>query len=868
MTNAIQSEADALKEILEWSKARPVWQRDALKRLTKKDTLSEQDIDELTALCLDDSLQSAALEEADLSSPASGLPPVQLKSVGNVQNVNALAENQRLNFLDKGVTIIYGDNGAGKSGYVRILKQACRARGRHAPILTNIYGTTSGPQTAEIGFLSGGQTQSAQWLDGTPDTDLLSAVSVFDTATANVHVDATNDVAYTPLPMKLLERLVQACRAVKGRLDAKVTEIEAQTPHVLSEPSCAPDTAVGKLIAGLNKDTTEDDISRLSVLSDEEAKRHAQLAADLSQDPAALIRRLEGYVRRLARLSAEIAALESAASAETLDQLNALDEDFRRKKEAARIAASSHFDSDVLPGTGGEVWRLLWDAARAYSTQEAYPEKTFPVGAEGSRCVLCQQTLTPEASDRLERFEAFVKDRTQRDEDAARDAVSDFIANLSEGLPSARRVREEVLFLTEDLGESELSQALRRFALTAKWVLREILRKRTRTMPGDLASPPEALEQAAVSINQRIDTLRADEDSPERQALQQEYQELSDRKWLAGVKDDAIAEIGRKKQLYELKQAIRDTRQNEITTKSTELAEALVTDRLRGRFAQEVDHLGIAGLAVELKKERSQHGVPQFRVSLIHKPDAKAGSILSEGEHRCVALAGFMAELSTTDNHSGIIFDDPVSSLDHLHREAIAKRLAREGRDRQVIVFTHDLPFLFLLERACSEPDDGMPQTPVAIRHIAKRGDRPGHCENQAPMKAQSAAKRVETIGRHLANTRGQYDQDPEMTWLFTAKGILGQIRDTWESAVETAVAPVIKTFSHKVNTKGFAKLSVITEADAETMRAAYGRCSELLHHAGDAMNPSIPTPDQIEDELKALTDWLEDIARRQRAVS
>lgn len=867
MTNTIQSEADALKEILEWSQARPVWQRDALKRLTKKDALSDQDIDDLTALCLDSSLQSTVLEEADISSPASGLPPVQLKSVGNVRNVNALVENQRLSFLERGVTIIYGDNGAGKSGYVRILKQACRARGRHAPILTNIYGTASGPQTAEISFLSGGQNQSAQWQDGSADTNLLSTVSVFDTATANVHVDATNDVAYTPFPMKLLERLVQACRAVKGRLDAKVAEIEAQTPHVLSEPSCTPDTSVGILIAGLNKETSVEDVSRLSTLSDGESKRLAQLAADLSQDPAALIKRLEGYVRRLRRVSEEVATLEGAASEETLERLKALDEDLARKHEAARMAASCHFDADALPGTGGEVWRLLWEAARAYSTQEVYPEQSFPAGGDGSRCVLCQQPLTPEASGRLDRFEAFVKDRTQRDEEAARNAVGALIENLTSELPSASRIREEVLFLAEDLGESEISQDFRRFALSAKWALRAILRKRTRTMPGELTSPLEALEQAAASIGQRIETLRADEGSPERQAQRQEYQELSDRKWLADVKDDVIAEIGRKKQLYELKQALRDTRQNEITNKSTELAEALVTDRLRGRFAQEVDHLGIAGLAVELKKERSQHGVPQFRVSLIHKPDAKAGSILSEGEHRCVALAGFMAELSTTDNYSGIIFDDPVSSLDHLHREAIAKRLAREGRDRQVIVFTHDLPFLFLLERACKEPDEGLLPTPVAIRHVAKRGNRPGHCENQAPMKAQSAAKRVETIGRHLANTRGQYAQDPEITWLITAKGILSQIRDTWESAVETAVSPVLKTFSHKVNTKGFAKLSVITEADAESMRAAYGRCSELLHHASDAMNPSIPTPEQVEDELTALAKWLEDIARRQRAV-
>ncbi len=41
------------------------------------------------------------------------------------------------------------------------------------------------------------------------------------------------------------------------------------------------------------------------------------------------------------------------------------------------------------------------------------------------------------------------------------------------------------------------------------------------------------------------------------------------------------------------------------------------------------------------------------------------GKVLSEGEHRCVALAAFLAELSTIDAQSAIVFDDPVSSLDH-----------------------------------------------------------------------------------------------------------------------------------------------------------------------------------------------------------
>src|SRR5690606_32741099 len=126
--------------------------------------------------------------------------------------------------------------------------------------------------------------------------------------------------------------------------------------------------------------------------------------------------------------------------------------------------------------------------------------------------------------------------------------------------------------------------------------------------------------------------------------------------------------------------------------------------------------------------------------------------------------------------------DDPISSLDHLHREAVAARLAEEGQTRQIIVFTHDLPFLFLLERACRDQGTG-----VALRHVLRRGDVPGYCENTPPMKAQKAEQRIQSIQRHLDNTRIQYDRDPEGEWLITAKGLLGHIRDTWEGAVEGA---------------------------------------------------------------------------------
>ena len=81
-----------------------------------------------------------------------------------------------------------------------------------------------------------------------------------------------------------------------------------------------------------------------------------------------------------------------------------------------------------------------------------------------------------------------------------------------------------------------------------------------------------------------------------------------------------------------------------------------------------------------------------------------------------------MAELATTENKSGIVFDDPVSSLDNMHREAVAKRLVAEAATRQVIVFTYDLAFLFELNRAA---EDAQPKPLVPISSVSRGLIRP-----------------------------------------------------------------------------------------------------------------------------------------------
>ena len=53
---------------------------------------------------------------------------MKLLAVRGVKNVNRLRPDQRLTFGTDGVTVVFGFNGSGKSGYARLVKQMVRTR--------------------------------------------------------------------------------------------------------------------------------------------------------------------------------------------------------------------------------------------------------------------------------------------------------------------------------------------------------------------------------------------------------------------------------------------------------------------------------------------------------------------------------------------------------------------------------------------------------------------------------------------------------------------------------------------------------------------------------------------------------------------
>lgn len=251
-----------LNTILAWSQNRPLWQRDALRRIVLSGYPDQDALRELLALCKKEQGDSSVTFIAQPLSkdhlpvdPGAG-ESVSLERIASVVGVNQLASVQTLEFEKEGLTIIYGQNGTGKSGYTRILKKACRSR--HAgEIMPDVYsvpppGSASAALTI---FRAGGKSEVIPWKNGDDPAEALSAITVFDREAASVHVQKKNEVWFRPFGLDIPDDLAGVCQEIKARLTAEKAALERQQNGAFGSPIWSSRSALGKALSSLSHDT-------------------------------------------------------------------------------------------------------------------------------------------------------------------------------------------------------------------------------------------------------------------------------------------------------------------------------------------------------------------------------------------------------------------------------------------------------------------------------------------------------------------------------------------------------------------------------------------------------------------------------------
>jgi hypothetical protein len=207
-------------EIFEWVQGFEAWKQELFIRASAGPELSESDVGQVAAMLLgeqDGDARPREVNRADLLEADVDREPLVIESISDIRNVNALEENQTLVFDPAGVSVVWGQNGAGKTGYSRVLKKAGRALHVEA-ILTNVYETCTESPAAVLTVKLGDTVRREELkLDAEPPA-LLARICVADYHAGQIYLSEETEVDYIPTSLAGLSRLALGLDSLKALL--------------------------------------------------------------------------------------------------------------------------------------------------------------------------------------------------------------------------------------------------------------------------------------------------------------------------------------------------------------------------------------------------------------------------------------------------------------------------------------------------------------------------------------------------------------------------------------------------------------------------------------------------------------------------
>jgi len=632
------------------------------------------------------------------SSPADA-PPLVLTSLDHKENVNALTANQKIEFNPR-MTVLFGENGSGKTGYVRIMKRAAAVRTAE-PILSDIHASAAGTPHVILGFRLGSDAPVPVEWHGEQGVDPLTRIDIFDSRGAVVHLEEDLTYAYTPGDLALFPLVHDGIEKVREKLEAAQREATPRgNPFVSRFPresrllprieSLGPSTDL-KALEDLARVTEEEEASLTALREKVDALRSGNVQARLQ-----IVRRDQEVYARTADAAQALRDFDHAAYDDALATL--------RDAEAAHARATRDaFAADALPGVLGDSWRSFIEAAEEYIKANGLD----PYPADGEPCIYCRQPLGGAAVSIVRKYRDFRNDALRVAVDDSRRALDALTGGVSDTEPEG--LVEDIQRLMREVPEGDAPPPP---LAKARSLAEELSATRAAILAAQECPPPSsgvggveaALRQRAADLAIAAEDLgrqgadRARSLAAESAKLRDLEDRLVLRSLLPGIRSHVTSAAWADRASAQLRrfQGIKRG-----LTEVSKRASAEVLDRdFERSFARECEALRAPRVTLAFP---GREGEAKRRKLLT--PGHGLGEVLSEGEQKVVALADFLAEASLKRDSSPIVLDDPITSLDHKRLHHVVDRLVALSRDRQVIVFTHDIWFAAeLLARFEREP--------------------------------------------------------------------------------------------------------------------------------------------------------------------
>ncbi len=884
----------AFEELITWSdqKVRPDWQKDALRRLATTGELSKEDLSDLrrvvekaTELIDDEVAAVTPLAAEHLSDPAADAPRTILGAIGPVRRVDRLAGDQPpIKFAKNGITLVYGANASGKSGYCRIAKQLCRSLSPQ-DLKGNVYeAAAADPPEVDLVFGMEGdepERQETTWRHGDPSPAELARISVFDTATARVYVDKDRKVEFLPYELDLLNKLALAAKALDGDFEVRENGIDVAIRTPL--PAGYTDgTAVSQALAKLVPETEladlpdEAGLRALSVWNDEKEAALQSVSDEIRDDPKVRLRSHRSAKQELKNIKTELSGHLGLLADDGIAKIKDAHTDMTTKAEAAKAAAQGLGEGMPIPEIGSESWRKMLIYARDFAG-EAFPVRDDPKLATGESCVLCQQPLEDDAASRMAKFDEYISGRIASDSQKATEDYEVLVASINALRLGTQDQTKALLGVYGGLSDDH--QAFVDEIALGYRVLASRLEAVKAMIEAGTFDGADALEAVQADLIQKIDAAlenlqaqidvleNADADEERMKGLASEKAELEDAKKLCQEIEIVVARLEQLVERLKIKEARKLCASGPIARQLTARRRVILTKSLKTQLTEELDTLKLSHIPIDLS-DRSAGPDSVIEVGLTaHQRVANNSDVLSEGEQRALALSCFLAELIEVGAEHGIIVDDPVSSLDHSRMEAVAKRLVAESSaGRQVIIFTHNIMFHYMMENEARRAD-----IPCHTEWMSSLGGTKfGIIDDSGkPNHTKKAKQRIGELNEAKAKLyKDGYDpavqefRDP-LTAIYTL------MRETWERIVEEILFNgTIQRFRPEVMTQSLKHACYDPANDYPAIFEGMKRCS---HHSGHDRAADLPQelPEKvdIDADLQALVEFHKMVSDRKAVL-
>jgi len=835
-------------ELLSWLQQQVPWLQVAADRLLRNGSLSEVDIADLLGLIKASEPTEARPESAI---PITANPPPQaelrLLALGPVEGIDTLNPRSPLGFGTGNLSVVYGHNGAGKSGYSRIIAKAS-GKPQAADLRSSVFEAAPARQACHIHYSIAGVSSVVEWIPPDPLPDLAS-IDIFDSSCGRIYLESETEASFVPPELALLADLVAACGRVETVLGAEERALVSRLPIIPPEHH-GTTAALG--YRSLRHDWTEEQLASLTLWTEQDATELGQLNRILSvTDPASAAQRRQGVKQQLDLIAVTLVQALDQVTGAGLEVIRTLIRGAVEKRRIATEAAEALQAVSDVNGVGSETWRALWTAAREFSIAEAYPDGKFPFIEEGARCVLCHQELDASASERLSRFDSYVTGRIETEAAAAEAALVSHLADIK------TRPSSEALQTAAQAAELSEEQAP---LLDSVWVELEAFLEPLRNgidLQAD-AQPSSGvgellglLRQLASNAEAAAIALLESSDPEARHTAQIRSKELLAKRWVSEQTAAIREEWVRLNRIQEYQSWRRQTSTTGISRKASELSESLVTDAYVQRFIDELRQLGANNLNVELVKTRAERGRAKhsIRLSNSSSPAAPLSDILSEGWRRIITLSAFLADVTGRPDASPFIFDDPISSLDQFWEERVIDRLIVLSDSRQVIIFTHRLSLLGILSDKASDPHL------VNIRREPWGTGQPGDVPIFAK-KPESALNHLKN--ERLARARKTLLVEGSEAYYPLAKAICSDFRILVERVIELVfLADVVQRHRRDVKTRGkIQELAKIRTDDCDLVDGFMTKYSRYEHSQSAEAPVELPQPDELEADINCLIAW------------